>query len=189
MGLGADDVVMLLERRGSRRYGRERVSQLEHALQCAALAEREGASPMLVTAALLHDLGHLLADPDDTGHDADDIHQFVAIPFLRGLVPDPVLEPIRLHVDAKRWLCRTEPGYRERLSPASVASLERQGGLFDRVEAEAFVRRPFACDAIRLRRWDDRAKVAGAITPPLDYFADLLRRFENRGQTTISASG
>ena len=85
-----------------------------------------------------------------------------------------MLEPIRLHVDAKRYLCRFEPGYWASLSPASKHSLELQGGRFTAIGAERFLSRPFAWDAIRLRRWDDLAKVPGRATPDLKDLASML---------------
>jgi phosphonate degradation associated HDIG domain protein len=162
MALGISEILELYEVRGARLYGSEAVSQLEHALQCAALAMAEKARPELIAAALLHDLGHLVAEvPHRIGCSADDLHQYLAIPLLRGTFPEAVLEPVRLHVDAKRFLCYADRGYRDRLSPASRHSLELQGGPFRAVEAERFLAQPYALDALRLRRWDDRAKVAG----------------------------
>ena len=128
-----------------------------------------------MAAALLHDLGHLLAPGGDTA-EQDDLHQYIAIPFLRGLLPDAVLEPIRLHVDAKRYLCTMEPGYWETLSPASQHSLVLQGGAFTAQEAVEFADQPFAHEAIRLRRYDDHAKVPGLATPPLGYYMALIQR-------------
>jgi phosphonate degradation associated HDIG domain protein len=177
MALSIPEIVRLYETRGAAQYGSEAVSQLEHALQCAALAERAHAAPALVAASLLHDLGHLLAEaPHETGRDVDDVHQYLAIPFLRGVFPDAVLEPMRLHVDAKRYLCRAEPAYRDALSPASKHSLDLQGGAFSHTEAGRFIERPFARDAVALRRWDDLAKVAGAGTPVLAHYVQLLGR-------------
>ncbi len=168
-------IVELFETRGAAQYGSEAVSQLEHALQCAALAEEAGAAPELVAASLLHDLGHLLAhSAHDNGRDVDDVHQFLAIPFLRGVFPAAVLEPIRMHVDAKRFLCRAVPGYWDALSPASKHSLELQGGMFTSAEAKRFLERPFARDAVALRRWDDLAKVPGQSTPGMARYAALL---------------
>ncbi|MDW8469532.1 MAG: HD domain-containing protein [Burkholderiales bacterium] len=176
----ARDVSAILElyaSRGARWYGSEAVSQLEHALQCAALALEEGASEPLVAAALLHDLGHLVTEvPHSLERDVDDAHERVAVAFLRGLFPAAVLEPIRLHVDAKRFLCRADRRYLERLSSASRHSLELQGGPLSPLEAERFIARPYALDAVRLRRWDDRAKEPGARTPGLADFEPLLRR-------------
>jgi predicted HD phosphohydrolase len=141
------------------------------------LAVDSRVSDELAAAALLHDIGHLLAPrPHRVDSDSDDVHQYLAVPFLRGMLPDAVLEPIRLHVDAKRYLCRTEEGYRDRLSAASRHSLELQGGAFDAQGAEHFIARPFARDAVRLRRWDDLAKEPGRATPPLREFERLLER-------------
>jgi phosphonate degradation associated HDIG domain protein len=177
MSLDIGGILELYERRGAAMYGSEAVSQLEHALQCAALAMEEGANDPLVAAALLHDLGHLAAEvPHHVDRDADDVHQFLAVPFLRGTFPDAVVVPIRLHVDAKRYLCRAESGYWDALSPASRHSLELQGGVFNQIAAERFLARPHAWDAVRLRRWDDLAKVPGRLTPRLREFEPLLER-------------
>jgi len=179
MPLNADQIVELYEQRGARQYGSEPVSQTEHALQCATLAAEGGASVELIVACFLHDVGHLLAElPHSVKQDADDVHQFLAIPFLRGNFADAVLEPIRLHVDAKRYLCRVEQTYWETLSPASRHSLELQGGVFNPIAADRFLARPFAWDAIRLRRWDDAAKVPGRVTPGLHEFEPMLRSVE-----------
>jgi predicted HD phosphohydrolase len=104
MGLSLDDIARLFEAKGGRLYSGEPVTQLEHALQSAQLAERAGVSDALITAAFLHDLGHLINDQGETPtlRGVDDKHQYVALPFLRGLFDDDVLLPIRLHVDAKR---------------------------------------------------------------------------------------
>ena len=115
MGLAIADIERLFAEHGHIEYGGEGVTQLEHSLQTACLAERAGAAETLVTAAFLHDLGHLLNLQGDTpsARGIDDQHQYFAIPFLRPLFPPAVIEPIRLHVDAKRSLCATDAGYRE----------------------------------------------------------------------------
>lgn len=176
--LTLDDIETLFARRGAEQYSGEPVTQLEHALQCAALAEAEGADDDLVTAALLHDLGHLLQELGETPslRGVDDVHQYAALPFLRGLFGERVLGGIQLHVDAKRYLCATRPGYHEALSEDSKRSLKLQGGTFSDEQARAFVARPGAADAVRLRIWDDLAKTAGAATPPLSHFMDRARR-------------
>jgi len=176
MSLSIEDIVALFESRGSGMYGAEAVSQLEHALQAAALAEAAGATAELTTAALLHDLGHLLHDlgDDPAVRGTDDVHQFLALPFLRGTFPEQVLAPIRLHVDAKRYLCAAEPGYWDTLSFASRRSLELQGGVYTLEQAETFIALPWANDAVSLRRWDDMAKVPNLTTPALGHFADIM---------------
>ena len=167
----------MYESKGHRAYEGEGVTQLEHALQSAHLAEQAGAPAELVCAALLHDLGHLLNDRGETPtlRGVDDRHQYVALPFLRKAFPAAVCGPIGLHVDAKRYLCATRPGYRDALSDDSKRSLELQGGVFAPAEAERFSRQPFAADAVKVRLWDDVAKVAGAATPSLAHFAAVLR--------------
>jgi phosphonate degradation associated HDIG domain protein len=177
MAIEFDQIVPLLQTRGAEQYGSEAVSQLEHALQCATLAEQAGAGAELITAALLHDFGHLIHDlgDDPAERGIDDVHQYMALPFLRPLFPDAVLEPIRLHVDAKRFLCAMEAGYWEALSPASKLSLELQGGRYAPEEVERFLRLEFAMDAVKLRRWDDHAKVPGKHTPDLAHFAAVMR--------------
>ena len=175
MSLSVEEILGLYERRGAQMYGSEAVNQVEHALQCAALAAEGGASAVLVAACLLHDIGHLIAEqPHHVDRAVDDVHQFLAIPFLRGTFCEAVLEPIRLHVDAKRYLCHAQPSYWQDLSAASRHSLDLQGGPYGQIEAERFLARPFSWDAIRLRRWDDQAKVPGKATPGLKDFAKVL---------------
>ncbi len=176
--LSLQDIESLFERRGDEMYAGEPVTQLEHALQTASLAEIEGADAELVTASLLHDLGHLLQDLGDTPtlRGVDDVHQYAALPFLRGLFGERVLGGIRLHVDAKRWLCATRPGYHDALSADSQRSLVLQGGGFDAAQAAAFIAQPGAQDAVRLRLWDDLAKLQGAATPPLSHFMAVAAR-------------
>ncbi|AMP08429.1 HD domain protein [Collimonas arenae] len=166
----------LFDQGGHQMYSGEPVNQLEHALQSAALAEQAGAAPELVCAALLHDLGHLLNPQGETpsARGVDDTHQYFAIPYLRGLFSAAVLEPIRLHVDAKRYLCATDTAYWGRLSEDSKRSLELQGGVFSAADAAEFIARPYAPDAVRLRLWDDQAKVEGMATPGLPHFAKLM---------------
>ena len=166
-----------MREKGGRAYEGEGVSQLEHALQSAQHAERAGAPAELVCAALLHDIGHLLNDRGETPtlRGVDDRHQYAALPFLRDLFPATVLGAIRLHVDAKRYLCATRPGYHERLSEDSKRSLVLQGGIYSAAEADEFIRQPYASEAVKVRLWDDAAKVAGAATPDLAHFEGLVR--------------
>lgn len=178
MALTLDDIAALFVRKGSAQYSGEPVTQLEHALQCALHAELAGADDELVTAALLHDLGHLLNDQGEspTLRGIDDLHQFYALPFLRGLFSDRVLDAIRWHVDAKRYLCASRPDYEASLSEDSRRSMALQGGVFSPAEARAFLDRPHARDAVRVRLWDDAAKQAGLPTPPLAHFLARARR-------------
>ena len=178
MALTLPDIERLFAEHGHLEYAGEGVTQLEHALQSAQLAQGEGAPPELVTAALLHDLGHMLNLQGETPtiRGIDDQHQYFAVPFLRGLFPVAVIDAIRLHVDAKRALCALEDGYYEALSADSKRSLELQGGIFSAEQLAAFRARPHAEDAMRLRRWDDAAKRPGTATPPLAHFLAIAAR-------------
>ena len=160
-----DRLLALFAARGTKQYGGERVSQCEHALQCASLAEREGVPMTVVTAALLHDIGHLLHEAGEglPLRNIDDRHEELA-----------VAEPVRLHVAAKRYLCATDQGYFGCLSAASVHSLELQGGAFNAAEVTAFRSIPFAEEAVRIRLWDDAAKSPGCETPPIEHYCATL---------------
>ncbi|MGF6753611.1 phosphonate degradation HD-domain oxygenase [Paraburkholderia sp. GAS42] len=178
MALSLDDIRTLFEQHGEVAYSGEPVTQLEHALQSGALAEEAGASEELIAAAFLHDLGHLLNQQGETpsARGIDDLHQYFALPFLRPVLPEAVLEPIRLHVDAKRCLCAIDDTYFGQLSADSVRSLELQGGIYSREEAQAFLAKPYAEDALRLRKWDDRAKEAKRTTPDAEHFLRIVER-------------
>ncbi|WP_119300968.1 phosphonate degradation HD-domain oxygenase [Dongia deserti] len=172
-----EEIRAAFARRGTETYG-EGVSQLEHALQCAQCAERDGAAPALIAATLLHDIGHLVHDlPQDIadrGIDAQ--HESLGSAWLSRHFGPEVTEPVRLHVAAKRYLATTESTYFDLLSPASVQSLQLQGGLMSMEERVRFAAGPFAEDAVKLRRWDDEGKIVGASTPDLAYFERYLSR-------------
>lgn len=170
-----DEIFETFRQRGDRLYG-ERVTQAEHALQTAFAAEQDGASETLIAAALLHDYGHLIHDlPDAAERDIDALHEEVGAAFLGPLFVAGVTEPARLHVAAKRYLCAVDPAYFHSLSPASVRSLELQGGPFNHTEVKAFEASPYFIDAIRLRRYDEMGKVPGAQTPDLEHYRPCLK--------------
>jgi [1-hydroxy-2-(trimethylamino)ethyl]phosphonate dioxygenase len=162
-------------RRGHESYG-EGVSLLSHSLQCGAFAQRDGASAALVCAALLHDVGHLLHDlPDDVANSGVDTqHESIGSTWLSQHFGLDVSQPVRLHVAAKRYLAACEPGYFEKLSEASQLSLRLQGGPMSALQAAAFEAEPFFADAVRLRRWDEEAKMVGYSGPPLAHFEPLI---------------
>jgi gamma-butyrobetaine dioxygenase len=166
----------LFETRGRALYFGEAVTEAEHALQSAHLAEQEGADDALVAAALLHDVGHLLhmhgEDVADRGIDGR--HEVVGCGWLAKWFGPAVAEPVRLHVAAKRYLCAVDVSYLARLSPASRQSLDLQGGPFAAAEATEFERNPHHAAAVRLRHWDDAAKVVGLAVPPFDHYRPRL---------------
>ncbi|MPY68635.1 MAG: HD domain-containing protein [Alphaproteobacteria bacterium] len=173
----ADFLLETLAVHGERSYGTEKVTQLEHALQSAALAEADGAADALVIAALLHDIGHLLHrfERDAIRRGFDDLHEERGAELLSRWFGPDVSEPVRLHVPAKRYLCAVEPGYWGTLSRVSVRTLELQGGPFDEHMAAAFIARPYAPDAVRLRRWDDLAKAPGRRVPVPDHYRGRMQ--------------
>lgn len=164
----AQDIVDLYSRRGHLAYDGEGITQWQHAWQCGRLARQAGAAPALQLAAWLHDLGHLLTGLDGTptlrGH--DDRHEVTAARVLEPLFGPAVSEPVAWHVQAKRYLVSTHPGYFDRLSADSVRSLALQGGPMDDAACAAFRQRAFADDAVRLRAWDDAGKDPGQLPGP-----------------------
>ena len=178
MALTLQDIDTLFARHGTAQYSGEPVTQLEHALQSAYLAEQAGADDELVTAALLHDLGHLLNDQGETPslRGVDDVHQYFALPFLRGVFGERVLCAIKWHVDAKRYLCATRPDYWASLSADSKRSLVLQGGVFSSEQAAQFIAQENAPEAVQLRLWDDQAKSADLVTPTLAHYLARARR-------------
>jgi gamma-butyrobetaine dioxygenase len=161
---------------GAADYLDEAVTQAAHMLQAAALAEQAGAPPPLVAAALLHDVGHFTGTI--TGRDlmqgTDNRHSEQGAHWLAQWFGPDVTEPVRLHVAAKRYLCAVEPGYFERLSPASVYTLGVQGGPMAGEELAEFEASPFAEAACQVRRWDDDAKDPDAAAPPFKHFVPVL---------------
>lgn len=162
----------------------EAITELEHGLQCAALAQRDGASDAEVAAALLHDVGHLLVGdlfPLDTPLQKDWKHEEVGARYLARWFGPEVTEPVRLHVAAKRYLVATEPTYSAGLSPSSVRSLAVQGGPMSAPERAAFASQPGWEAAVRLRCWDDTGKDPELSVPGFAHWEDLLRGLAQRG--------
>jgi len=185
----ADRLLDALARSARHSYGGEAVSELEHALQCADLARAAGADTELQLACLLHDVGRYAVDPaliaDTTeprraGPRARGHHE-VGADLIAPWVPARVAWCVRMHADAKRYLCATEPAYYDRLSAASRHTLRLQGGVMNAEEARHLREHPWLPDALALRRWDDQAKVPGRATQPLEAWAPLLGRYLGRG--------
>jgi phosphonate degradation associated HDIG domain protein len=180
-----DEIIRIFETQGHAAYYGEPVSQKEHALQAAFHAEQAGARDSLVAAALLHDIGHLIhALPEDIAEQGVDArHEAAGQAWLARYFGPEVTEPVRLHVNAKRYLCAVDPAYRGGLSPASVLSLELQGGPFRPEEVREFEKNPHFRDAVQLRRWDDLAKVKDLQVPGLDHYRRALEATARTRQT------
>jgi [1-hydroxy-2-(trimethylamino)ethyl]phosphonate dioxygenase len=176
--ISVDELFELYESLGDQSYG-ESISQIDHALQCAALAREAGASDALIVAALFHDVGHLTVDaqsqPDVDLSSVDDDHEARGARILAPLFGPPVAQPVALHVTAKRWRCTREPDYHHQLSSASQATLIAQGGLLSEEECQRFERHPGFDDALALRTWDDTGKVVGLHVGELRDWEPMVR--------------
>jgi [1-hydroxy-2-(trimethylamino)ethyl]phosphonate dioxygenase len=172
------EVLALYGPRGGAAYFGERVSMTEHGLQAAHFARTEKAPDVLVVAALLHDVGHLIETVPDSIEDwrSDAHHEETGARWLSQRFSAEVSEPVRLHVPAKRYLCATDARYFALLSTASVHTLRLQGGPMSTEEVARFEAEPHFREAVRVRRWDDQGKVAGLETPPLEAYGPLIER-------------
>jgi [1-hydroxy-2-(trimethylamino)ethyl]phosphonate dioxygenase len=188
MSAMADRLLAALASSGARRYGGEVVSELEHALQCAELALAGGADEELQLACLLHDVGRYAIDQSLV---ADTLEATRVEPSARGhhdlgadllapWVSERVAWCVRMHADAKRYLCASEPAYLDRLSLGSRHTLRVQGGIMGPEDTARFAAQRWARDAVALRRWDDEAKVVGRRTRSLEEWAELVRRGVSR---------
>lgn len=175
-------IFSLYAARGAAAYFGEAVSMTEHGLQAAHFAQLEGERETVVAAALLHDIGHLIATvPDDIAEwRVDARHEATGARWLGERFGADVADPVRLHVRAKRYLCATDPMYFSQLSAASVLTLRLQGGPMSTDEIARFEAEPGYRDAIAVRRCDDRGKVAGLATRRLEEYSELLRSLVTR---------
>ena len=159
------DLVSYYRKKGHDDYIGEPISQLEHMLQAATLAQNSGADDELILAAFFHDIGHLCAPPSSAQMDGLGVvnHEGVGSRLLKTVgFSDRVTQLVELHVQAKRYLCFKNPQYYQRLSPASKGTLQFQGGVMNSQEASLFQQHPLFKDILRLRTWDERAKVPDA---------------------------
>ncbi len=171
-----DDIFALFRDKGQGAYFGENVTETEHALQCAHLAEQSGANQELIAAALLHDVGHLLhgMSEDIAEHGIDGRHEDCGAVWLQKHFGPSVVDPVRLHVAAKRYLCAVEPDYRAGLSEASEKSLCLQGGPMTPDEVLQFEQEPRYRSAVAVRRWDDGAKVPNWQVPGVEHYRRCL---------------
>ena len=173
-----DRIFSIFQQHGHRHYG-ENVSELEHALQTAEFAKQSGESDTIVLSCLLHDYGHMLHDLGEeiAQHGVDARHEVIGARLLQDLFPEVILEPIRQHVAAKRYLCWKIPTYAQELSESSRLSLQLQGGPMNDAEAQNFETNPHFAACLKVRRYDDMGKVPGMQTADLESYRGLINRF------------
>lgn len=176
-----NEIFSLYEQFGAEEYAGEKVSQLEHMVQAAQLAMEEGYDDEVVLAAFLHDVGHLLPvhDISETmdGYGVMD-HEKVGADWLLGLgMGERMCKLIASHVNAKRYLTWKYPSYYEQLSEASKKTLEYQGGRMEEAEAKAFESDPLFDLYIRMRTWDEAAKIEGKPLPDMNMLKEKLTNY------------
>ena len=186
MSTMADRLLEAMSKSAARQYGTERVTELAHALQCAELAAAAGGDEEMIVACLLHDVGRYAVAQEDVSDTLEEVaarrpagrgHHEAGADLIAPYVPERVAFLVRAHADAKRYLCATDPGYHDTLSEGSKHTLALQGGVMTLDEAARIEAHPWWPDAVRLRRWDDEAKIVGRPTRPLSAWAPLLRRY------------
>ena len=168
----------IFKRLGTDSYLGEAVSMSEHMLQTAQNAEKAGESKDTITAALLHDIGHYTGSFPENYIDLglNNRHETMGAAILEKFFPGAVTDPVRWHVDAKRYLCATEPAYFSGLSDASVKTLALQGGPFNDDEVKEFEQNPYLETIVRVRRYDDGGKVPGVNTPSIDHYLEIAQQ-------------
>ena len=166
----------IFDRRGAESYLGENVTMSQHMLQAAQCAEKSGADDSLIVAALLHDIGHYKNEIPETSlaKGIDNYHEEAGANFLEDYFPISVVEPIRQHVAAKRYLCAVKSDYLERLSPASVHTLNLQGGPMNKEEVKEFEKNDYLEQCVKLRYWDEDAKDPERVHPAFSYYRPLV---------------
>ena len=178
--ISADNIVDHIEdvfsRRGAESYIGEQVTMAQHMLQTAQCAEQAGANNSQIVAALLHDIGHYKNEIPETSlaKGIDNYHEEAGANFLEDYFPISVVEPIRQHVAAKRYLCAVNSDYLERLSPASILTLNLQGGPMNKEEVKEFEKNDYLEQCVKLRYWDEDAKDPERVHPAFSYYRPLV---------------
>jgi phosphonate degradation associated HDIG domain protein len=176
----ATEIIGLYRHHGGAEYAGEMVTQLEHMVQSALLSEQQGHGEEVILAAFLHDIGHICVsaegDNEMDGYGIKD-HEEVGGDFLRGKgFSKRLIRLVEAHVEAKRYLTWKSPAYYEQLSEASKKTLEYQGGRMIDEEALAFEQYPLFDLIIKMRLWDEEAKIEGLPLPDLAKYHDMIVR-------------
>ena len=157
-------------------YIGEKITIAEHMIQSAMMAEKSKSKDNLVCSCLLHDYGHfILEDPDElVKKNRDGKHEDIGYEYLKRFFNMEVVEPIKNHVLAKRYLARNKKYY-NRLSKASITSLKLQGGLLNNKEDKLFEKEKFFKESIKLRKFDEASKKIGIKIKDITDYKRLLK--------------
>jgi 2-amino-1-hydroxyethylphosphonate dioxygenase (glycine-forming) len=186
-----DEIMSLYESYGGAEYAGEKVSQLEHMVQAAQLAEAQGFDEEVILAAFLHDIGHISEAAKDAKDAKDDKgatsglhrmdgfgirdHEELGAEFLRAKgFSKKIARLVESHVEAKRYLTVKDPDYYAQLSEASKRTLEYQGGPMTLEEAAAFEQYPLFDLIISMRKWDEQAKIEDQALPDLQHYSKMM---------------
>ena len=173
-----EEIMGYYEHHGGEEYAGEKVTQLEHMVQAAQLAEEQGYDEEVVLAAFLHDIGHIC----EAGHGDNEMgdfgikdHEEIGADFLKEKgFSKKVVRLVQSHVEAKRYLTLKDPAYYDQLSDASKKTLEYQGGRMQEEEAKAFEQYPLFDLIIKMRKWDEQAKIEHKPLPALAHFRKMI---------------
>lgn len=168
-------ITNILDRHGDREYNGLGLSVMEHMLQSASEAETAHAEIHEVVATLLHDIGHFVVEfPSDMKNTEDTGHDEVGAGMLEPFFGPEIVEPIRQHVRAKRYLCTVEPSYYDKMTLPVKHTFRLQGGMMSAEEVKEFEALPFAEGATRLRRWCDLGMIPGRKTKKFEGYYPLI---------------
>jgi len=174
----ADEIMQLYQNHGGSEYAGEKVSQLEHMVQAAQLAEEKGFDEEVILAAFLHDIGHI-AEQERGENEMDGFglkdHEAIGAKFLleKGF-SSKIARLVGSHVNAKRYLTRKDPEYYNQLSEASKRTLIFQGGMMSEQEAEQFEEDPLFSEIVLMRKWDEQAKIQNKLLPDLNRYRTMI---------------
>ena len=174
-----EEIFEMISNSGEADYIGENITQLEHMCQAAEFAEAQGNDDELVLGALFHDIGHFCteySEEKDMGGYGNIEHDKVGADYLRNRgFSERIAGIVQNHVEAKRYLCVTRPGYYDKLSVASKKTLAFQGGPMSESEVQRFESDPYHKDYVKMRAWDELAKVENKPLPNINRYKEMAK--------------
>ena len=156
-------------------YIGEKLTISEHMIQSAMLAEKAKCNDDLICSCLLHDYGHFLIESPDNlvRNNKDGEHESIGYEYLKKFFNKEIVEPIKYHVLAKRYLVRKKK-YFNLLSKASKISLKLQGGPLNDQESKEFEKKKYFKNSVLVRKFDEAAKKTNIKIKSIDSYKPLL---------------